>query len=169
MDERIERLRGMMGADAWQLPHISTKGGNDLMLDSQQTQAGEEDLSESDGLEALKDIARLNLDEANSQLVVGKWACPSKHYFQSSTRELFVMGNVRPLNMINIATDKITNRIVPHEEPPVPDYDLQTGELILVNHKFVSLRALEKYTSKYVDGNYRNKVDSYHPYKAAHN
>jgi hypothetical protein len=49
---------------------------------------------------------------------------------------------------------------VPEDEPHVPVYDLKTGEIAATENKFVSLKALEKFTHKYVEGANRNKVGS---------
>ncbi|KFY02812.1 hypothetical protein O988_01887 [Pseudogymnoascus sp. VKM F-3808] len=48
---------------------------------------------------------------------------------------------------------------IPESEPELPDYDLDTGELATAGHKFVPLKALEKYHHTYVEGANRYKVN----------
>lgn len=47
---------------------------------------------------------------------------------------------------------------VPREEPDVPDYALQTGEVLTTEGRYVPLQALEKFTHTYVEAPDRNKV-----------
>ncbi|OBT62350.1 hypothetical protein VE03_08437 [Pseudogymnoascus sp. 23342-1-I1] len=53
----------------------------------------------------------------------------------------------------------ISRVLVPVSEPKRPDYDLETGELAPGGHRFVPLKALEKYHHTYVEGANRYKVN----------
>lgn len=143
MDERLSRLQSLLGEDdVWEspAPGYDHWANNE---DAHEDQPGTSyNSSDSDGYEKVVCISHLSGGDMDPRFLIG--ILPSS-YIYPIAEELDI--------------DKRTT--VPEDEPFVPIYNLETGEIAATENKFVSLKALEKFTHKYVETANRNKVGAY--------